>query len=390
MRSSSRQDREATHEPGDGSRSRLPEDIMVTSPRSPPRPGRPPGPRGSPLRVLLLADTHLGFDLPLRPRVERRRRGLDFFANFDRALEPARRGDVDLVVHGGDLLYRSRVRRELVYRAFEPLIAVAARGVPVVVVPGNHERSAIPYPLLAAHPGVHVLDRPRTVRLEAGGHEVAVAGFPFQRDEARQRFPSMLHATGWRDTAAAIRLLCLHQTLAGARVGPSGYTFCRGADVLRARDIPAGFAAVLAGHIHRRQVLTADLTGRPLAAPVLYPGSIERTSAAERHEPKGYLTLDLRPGDDGGRLEGWQFHELPTRPMLDLEVDGKGLDGRRLAERARRALGSLDPDAIVRLAVRGRPEPGAMDALSAANLRSLAPVTMTVELRRGGIRARRP
>ena len=59
------------------------------------------------LRVLLLADTHLGLDLPLRPRVDRRRRGPDFFANTARALEPALRGEVGLVVHGGDLLYRS-------------------------------------------------------------------------------------------------------------------------------------------------------------------------------------------------------------------------------------------------------------------------------------------
>ena len=103
------------------------------------------------MRVLLLADTHLGFDLPRRPRVERRRRGPDFFANFESALAPALAGEVDLVVHGGDLLYRSKVGRELVYRAFDPLVQVAASGVPVVVVPGNHERSAIPYPLLAAH-----------------------------------------------------------------------------------------------------------------------------------------------------------------------------------------------------------------------------------------------
>jgi hypothetical protein len=30
------------------------------------------------IRVLLMADTHLGFDLPLRPRIKRRRRGPDF------------------------------------------------------------------------------------------------------------------------------------------------------------------------------------------------------------------------------------------------------------------------------------------------------------------------
>ncbi len=333
------------------------------------------------LRVLLVADTHLGFDLPRRPRIERRRRGPDFFANFDRALEPARRGEVDLVVHGGDLLFRSRVRRELVYRAFEPLIDVAGGGVPVVVVPGNHERSAIPYPLLAAHPGVHILDRPRTILLEIGGCDVALAGFPFQRDDVRTRFPRLLAETGWRDHPASVRLLSLHQAVAGAQVGPSGYTFRRGGDVLRGRDIPQGFAAVLAGHIHRRQVLTTDLAGRPLAAPVLYPGSIERTSAAERHEPKGYLTLDLRPGADGGRLERWRFHELPSRPMIDLEIDGGGLSGRQLAERLRRALEALDPDAVVRLTVRGAAEAEAADVLHAASLRALAPATMTITRR---------
>ncbi len=331
-----------------------------------------------PLRVLLVADTHLGFDLPLRPRVERRRRGPDFFANFERALAPARRGEVDLVVHGGDLLFRSRVRRELVYRAFEPLIEVAGGGTPVIVVPGNHERSAIPFPLLAAHRRVHILDRPRTVLLRASGHHVAVAGFPFQREDVRARFPQLVEATGWRAQPTAIRLLCLHQTVAGARVGPTGYTFRRGADVVRGRDIPAGFAAVLAGHIHRRQVLTADLDGRPLAAPVLYPGSIERTSAAERHESKGYMTLDLHPNDAGGRLAGWAFHELPSRPMIDLEIPADELSCLSL----RRLLASVDPDAVVRLEVLGDPEPRAAGILRAESLRALAPTTMTLTLRR--------
>jgi DNA repair exonuclease SbcCD nuclease subunit len=38
------------------------------------------------IRILLIADTHLGFDLPFRPCIKRRRRGPDFFANFERAL----------------------------------------------------------------------------------------------------------------------------------------------------------------------------------------------------------------------------------------------------------------------------------------------------------------
>lgn len=334
------------------------------------------------LRVLLLADTHLGFDLPHRPRVERRRRGPDFFANYERALEPARRGEVDLVVHGGDVLFRSKVRGELVQRAFSPLMEVAAGGVPVVVVPGNHERSAIPFPLLAAHPDVHLLDHPRTIGLELGGEHVAVSGFPFQRERLESRFSELVEETDWREHRGAIRLLCLHQTVEGAQVGPVGYTFRRGHDIVRGRDIPSGFAAVLAGHIHRRQVLTHDLAGRQLAAPVLYPGSIERTSAAERDEPKGYMTLDLQPTPEGGRLAEHRFHELPARPMVDLKIRVDGQDREHLRRRLERAFESIDADAVVRLELQGDPEPDARDVLSAPRLRSIAPTTMTLTLRR--------
>jgi len=63
--------------------------------------------------MLFLADTHLGFDYPFRPRVQRRRRRPDFFRNYELALRPAHRREVDLVVHGGDVFYRSKVPPEL-------------------------------------------------------------------------------------------------------------------------------------------------------------------------------------------------------------------------------------------------------------------------------------
>jgi len=240
------------------------------------------------IRVLLLADTHLGL-------------GEEFFANFERALQPALRGDVDLVVHGGDVFYRSRVKPSLVLRAFDPLKRIADAGVPVFVVPGNHERSAIPFPLLASHPRVHIFDRPRTFTLTTRGVQIAVAGFPCVRNGVREEFLRLLS-----DTAAGpadVRLLVLHQSVEGATVGPADFVFRGGPDVIPGRMIPRGFAAVLAGHIHRHQVLT-----RNLAAPVVYPGSTARTSHAEDGETKGFVTLQLEPGDDGGRLRSLEFH----------------------------------------------------------------------------------
>lgn len=278
------------------------------------------------------------------------------------------------------MLFRSKVRPRLVQKAFEPLIAVAERGVPVVVVPGNHERSEIPFPLLAAHPDVHILHSPRTVRLELDRLPVAVARFPFERHRVRERFGELVATTGWNESPAAVRLLSLHQTVEGARVGPVGYTFRRGADVVRGRDLPAGFAAVLAGHIHRHQVLTRDLAGRDLAAPVLYPGSIERTSTAERDETKGYLTLEVAGDADGGKRRRSRFHPLPTRPMVDVELRPAGLGRSELEARLARRLAAIDPDAVVRLRVRGEGSPAARELLRAAAVRALAPETMTVSV----------
>ena len=335
---------------------------------------------GASLRVLFVSDTHLGFDLPAQPRVDRRRRGPDFFACFERALEPALRGETDVVVHGGDLLYRSRVPSWLVARALRPLLRVADAGVDVLLLPGNHERSALPWPLLAAHPRLHVFGGPGSVTIERHGLRVAFAAFPYARG-VRQAFPALLAATGYRRPEADVRVLCLHQCVEGAVCGPPpGYTFRDGEDVVRTDDLPDDVAVVLSGHIHRHQVLGADLRGRPLAAQVVYAGSVERTSFAERDEAKGFVTLALGTGGRGGRLLDCAFHPLPARPMRVIEFE----DASHLPElehRVRAALAAAPPDVVLQLRV---PEAlASAEVLRAARLRALAPPTanVTVSLR---------
>ncbi len=337
----------------------------------------------SAIRVLLVADTHLGFDLPFRPRIERRRRGHDFFANLERALEPARNGDVDLVVHGGDLFYRSKVPPALVEMAMAPLVRVAGTGIPVYIVPGNHERARIPLHLWTAHPNLHIFDRPRTLLYSGAKGSIALSGFPFART-VRDRFPVLVRQTGWEDGPDLPRLLCMHQTVEGAQVGVNDFTFLSGPDIVRGRDIPAGLSAVLCGHIHRAQVLTHDLNRRPLAAPVVYPGSVERTSFAERAEQKGYMILTIEPSArQGNVLAEISFVSLPVRPMVSLVFETTGLDDEALTTRLMNRLRSLDPDSVVRVQLRGLGTEKARKVLSAACLRRLAPPTMNIALSPG-------
>jgi DNA repair exonuclease SbcCD nuclease subunit len=326
--------------------------------------------------ILFLADTHLGFDLPLRPRIQRRRRGPDFFANYKASLDIALRGEVDCVVHGGDLFYRSRIPAELVFRAFEPLLNVADTGVPVFIVPGNHERSRIPFELLTKHPNVHIFDRPRTFIANLGGIRLAFSGFPFVRDRVRDSFDSILTETGWGEVDADGSFLCVHQSFEGATVGPSDYVFRRGPDVIRGRDIPKGFLAILSGHIHRSQVLEFDLAGHPLAAPIIYPGSIERTSFAEREETKGFFVIEVASDCKSEvSMNSVAFKKLKARPMRVVHLGANEPD---LLASMQEKLARLPKDSVVKVVVSGPLAEGSR--LPAAKVRELSPASMNVSV----------
>jgi DNA repair exonuclease SbcCD nuclease subunit len=123
-------------------------------------------------------------------------------------------------------------------------------------------------------------------------------------------------------------------------------------------------------------VLTSDLRGSALSAPVLYPGSIERTSLAELGEPKGFLLLHLNDRNAGGNLR-WEFRPLPARPMIvqDIRV-GAG----RLDHAVRAAIAAAPADAVLRIRLSGEPSPGDLRLVSAGRLRTIAPATMNVEV----------
>ncbi len=334
-----------------------------------------------PIRILALADTHLGFDMPARPRIERRRRGYDFFANFEHILEIAVSEQVDCVVHGGDLLFRSRVPAELVQKSFLPIKNVADEGIPVFIVPGNHERSRIPFDMLARHDGVHIFDRPRTFGLDFGRIRLAVSGFPYCRDGVRSKFRDLVAATRWREESADARILCVHHCFEGATVGAHNYTFRNGQDVVRVRDVPEQFCAVITGHVHRAQVLQQDLRGQALHTPIIYPGAVERTSFAEREEEKGYFLIQLlyaNPAD--GIIPQWEFRRLSTRPMVMKELSVGGLTPDDLEVALVDLLSGLPNDAVLQIRIHDTPSAGARVLLTAGYMRDLAPPTMNVEV----------
>jgi DNA repair exonuclease SbcCD nuclease subunit len=126
-------------------------------------------------------------------------------------------------------------------------------------------------------------------------------------------------------------------------------------------------------------VLTKDLAGRALAAPVLYPGSIERTSLAEIDETKGFMIVHI--GQDGVR---WEFRRLPARPMVRREIAADGMSAASLESAIRNIVDCVPPDAVVSIRVDGALTDAQWRVMSGTRLRRFVPDTMNLDVRPAG------
>jgi len=307
-------------------------------------------------RILHVADSHIGVDLPARPRGKRRRRGDDIVASYRRVLAQASDGNVDLVIHAGDVFDLPRPNGAALAAAAGPLLEIAGAGIPVVVVPGNHERSILPEALLLSHRDLHVVRQPETLTFRLRGTRVAIAAFPCARRQSARRFSELLEATGWKHARAEVNVLAVHQTFESATCGPAGHRFRSGDDVVERDAVPAAFDYVAAGHIHRHQVLDTPHDGGP---PIVYAGSPDRISFAERDEPKGAVLIE----HDGSRLRH-RFVEHAVRPMQLLPLNVTGATRVQVRNAALEQVAALPPESVTLLRLSGETTRGVIRGLN--------------------------
>src|ERR1041385_5949474 len=127
------------------------------------------------VRVMHFADTHFGVELygRLDPETGLNSRLKDFRKSLTSAIELALDQGVHLAVFAGDA-YKTRDPRQTEQREFAACIRqLTDRGVPVVLLTGNHDMPAIRgrahaieiYRTLGVT-NVHVLNRPELLRVE--------------------------------------------------------------------------------------------------------------------------------------------------------------------------------------------------------------------------------
>jgi len=284
-------------------------------------------------RVLHTGDTHLGYRQYHVP--ERRR---DFLAAFEQVASDAIAGDVDAVVHAGDLFHDRRPSLDDVMGALGVLRRLDEADVPFLAIVGNHE----------AKREAQWLDLYESLGLATrlGAEPVTVGNTAFYGLDFVPRSKREDLAYDFADHDADVAALVAHGLF---EPFPHGDWDAR--DVLASADVR--FDAMLLGDDHAPQTKHLE---EPHESWLTYCGSTERASAAERDE-RGYNLVDF----DGETGVDVRRRGLDTREFVFVDVelaDGEGV------ERVRERVGEHDlADAVVVVTVTGEGDPVAPAAI---------------------------
>jgi DNA repair protein SbcD/Mre11 len=286
------------------------------------------------MRIAHLADLHLGYRAYHRSDSRGfNLREADVAGAFRQAAERVVGMAPDLVVIAGDVFHSVRPSNSAIAEAFRVLSSLRARlpEAPVVMIAGNHDsprstETANILTLFREIPGIRVVaEGAERVRLEE--LDCSVLCLPHTA-LARQRGAAAEPIAFEPDPRSSRNLLTLHGMITGRSAEEkirfaSAYGGITVADTAIAAE---RWDYVALGHYH---------IATELAPNMWYAGGLERTSSnvwMEASAPKGFLEFDVESGTT-------RFHELDTRPVIDLpRLQATGLGSEEIDERIRVAV----------------------------------------------------
>lgn len=312
------------------------------------------------MKLLHTADWHLGDRLGRIDRTDDLRRGVERIADY------CRQERVDVLLVAGDLfseLARPDGLRDAVRHMQGTFEGFLRDGGTILAVTGNHDNESfcqtLRHAMTLAAPTVggfgslvpagrlYLTADPALLRLrdpKTGGEvQFVLMPYPtptrFLTNDVLQRYGSFEQKNQYLQAAFAGRL----QDIRGdARFDPRlptvlmAHVSVRGAEVtslFRISDtedvvfddaaLPASYAYVALGHIHKAQAVG----GHPH---VRYSGSIDRMDLGEQHDAKGVVVFEL---DDKGLVGEPVTLPLYSAPMYEVEVRDPQAELATLAER---------------------------------------------------------
>ncbi len=300
-----------------------------------------------PIRLLHLADTHIGIENYGRLDAETglHSRLQDFAKSLKFAVDTALARDVDAVLFAGDAYKHATPNPTHEGLFAEQFKRFADAGIPVVMVAGNHDipaafgrASALNiFKTLGGEEYFHVAERPclKQISTKRGPFQAACFPWPTRhvlltKDEYKNLSDAEITKTIQekcenridkfaRDLDPELPSVFLaHLAVADAVYSGSERTTIIGSDpiILQGTLRNPAFDYVALGHIHKHQNLNRN--GCPH---VVYPGSLERIDFGEAREDKGVCIVSLEKGNTE-----YEFITTPARRFVKIELDVREQD----------------------------------------------------------------
>jgi exonuclease SbcD len=255
-------------------------------------------------RIFHVADTHIGYSAyrKIDEATGLNQREVDTYNVFRHFVDEAIAAKPDAIVHAGDLFDSVRPTNRAISVVLEQLLRLNEAGIPFVVISGNHETPRLKetgsvFSIFEHLPHVHAVYQDKYERVEFEGLTIHAIPHCADIEAEKQRLLAVTDRAG-------LHIALLHAGVYGA--GKQMFLMDEFNEQLISIHELTGFDYIALGHYHQYTRVRDD---------AYYAGSTERFSFNEVNEPKGFLEVILRNGGDREVL----YHELPTRPMVDLE-----------------------------------------------------------------------
>ena len=288
------------------------------------------------MKLFHVSDTHLGYSNYAKVAQERglNQREADFYDSFERFIDICLKEEPDLVLHTGDLFDSVRPSNRAISFAMRQLKRLSEAGIELIAISGNHETPRLKetgsvFRILEHLPSCAFACEDRLVRVEKDPLEIIC--IPHSTEEHFRRNLKALSEFKKEGT----RILMMH-------AGVLGHNVFKTAEanelLIEQSDLDPNAEYVTLGHYHNHSNISNSCW---------FAGSTERLSISEAPFEKGFVDLDISSKKK-------RFVPLPTRRMLDLQIDVTGSN----AMEARKAILSelekheLD-GAIVRMTLNG-------------------------------------
>jgi len=296
------------------------------------------------IRFFHTADAHFGTENygKVDQKTGMNSRFLDFVRSFEVCINQAIKENVDFFLFCGDA-YKTAYPTPTQQKQFLRLLfTLQQANIPVVIIVGNHDHPlsygkihALDVFSTVPLKGMHVCSKPDIIVLQTKNGPIQIVGIPWPlrhnliaSQEHRFKDPQeisdylskkvgMIIAEFAKNLDSKIpSILAGHLTVSTGLFSGSEKCAVFGNDpvFLPSQLAISPFDYVALGHLHRYQNLNPN--GYPA---VVYSGSVERIDFGERKEKKGFCSVTIDPSKQNQRCLH-EFIELPTRPMIQIEV----------------------------------------------------------------------